>query len=75
MKKLKLLADLVAARRQVGANQSEFWSRFGVTQSGGSRYESGRNIPDPIRILIWLHDNGRITDKDLDDARKGLSKK
>lgn len=33
-------------------NQSEFWNRVGVTQSGGSRYESGRNVPMPVRILL-----------------------
>ncbi len=55
MKKSKLLADVVAARRASGLNQSEFWSRFGVTQSGGSRYESGRNIPKPLKTLMWLY--------------------
>lgn len=39
-------------RRQLGLNQSEFWSRVGVTQSGGSRYESGRNMPKPVRELV-----------------------
>ena len=29
-------------RVKAGLNQSQFWSRIGVTQSGGSRYESGR---------------------------------
>lgn len=41
-------------RRQLGLNQSEFWSRVGVTQSGGSRYESGRNMPKPVRELVRL---------------------
>lgn len=41
-------------RRLAGLNQSEFWSRIGVTQSGGSRYESGRCIPKPVRTLITL---------------------
>jgi len=41
-------------RRLAGLNQSEFWSRIGVTQSGGSRYESGRTIPKPVRTLITL---------------------
>lgn len=39
-------------RRQLGLNQNEFWSRLGVTQSGGSRYESGRSIPRPVQALI-----------------------
>ncbi|MEN6079300.1 MULTISPECIES: helix-turn-helix transcriptional regulator [Chromobacterium] len=39
-------------RRQTGLNQQQFWSRIGVTQSGGSRYESGRNIPRPVQTLV-----------------------
>ena len=41
-------------RRKHHLNQSEFWSRVGVTQSGGSRYESGRNIPKPVQLLLQL---------------------
>jgi len=41
-------------RRRLGLNQSDFWGRIGVTQSGGSRYESGRNMPRPVRELLRL---------------------
>ena len=41
-------------RRKNGLNQFDFWSRVGVTQSGGSRYESGRNIPRPVQLLLQL---------------------
>lgn len=41
-------------RRKLGLNQQQFWSKIGVTQSGGSRYESGRNIPKPVRELLRL---------------------
>ena len=41
-------------RRKLGLNQQEFWSRIGVTQSGGSRYESGRKIPRPVLALVVL---------------------
>ena len=41
-------------RRKLGLNQSEFWGTIGVTQSGGSRYESGRNMPRPVRELLRL---------------------
>lgn len=41
-------------RRKHQLNQSAFWSRVGVTQSGGSRYESGRNIPLPVQVLLQL---------------------
>jgi transcriptional regulator with XRE-family HTH domain len=57
-KKLKLTLNTPDAlkeyRRKHNLNQSEFWSRVGVTQSGGSRYESGRNIPRPVQILLQL---------------------
>lgn len=41
-------------RRRLGLNQEEFWTRIGVTQSGGSRYESGREMPKPVRELLRL---------------------
>jgi len=41
-------------RRKLGLNQQQFWSQIGVTQSGGSRYESGRNMPKPVRELLRL---------------------
>ena len=43
-----------AIRRKLGLNQQQFWSTLGVTQSGGSRYESGRNMPKPVRELLRL---------------------
>ena len=39
-------------RKQLGMNQHDFWSLIGVTQSGGSRYESGRNMPKPVAELL-----------------------
>jgi transcriptional regulator with XRE-family HTH domain len=41
-------------RDNLGLNQHEFWSRIGVTQSGGSRYESGRKIPKPTAMLLTI---------------------
>jgi transcriptional regulator with XRE-family HTH domain len=41
-------------RRRLGLNQEEFWTQIGVTQSGGSRYESGRDMPKPVRELLRL---------------------
>lgn len=57
-------------RRRLGMNQQEFWGMIGVTQSGGSRYESGRNMPRPVRELLRLvHverlDLGRIRKDDM----------
>src|SRR5438309_7131193 len=58
-------------RRSLGLNQHEFWTRIGVTQSGGSRYESGRSMPKPVRELLRLvHveriDLGRVKKEDFD---------
>jgi transcriptional regulator with XRE-family HTH domain len=68
------LKDLGGYRKTNGLNQSQFWSRFGVTQSGGSRYESGRNLPRPVAMLVWLREKGRITDQDLEEALKAIKK-
>lgn len=46
--------DAKALRIKTGKNQTAFWSPLGVTQSGGSRYESGRNIPEPVRKLLVI---------------------
>lgn len=63
--------DAREIRRKLGMNQQEFWSLIGVTQSGGSRYESGRNIPRPVQHLLRLvHvervDIGRIRREELE---------
>jgi predicted transcriptional regulator len=46
--------DVCELRRRLGLNQHKFWTPIGVTQSGGSRYESGRNMPKPVRELVRL---------------------
>lgn len=46
--------DVREMRKKLGLNQADFWSRLSVTQSGGSRYESGRSIPGPVRLLLHL---------------------
>lgn len=69
-KKKADFSNIAAERKKKGINQKDFWTRYGVTQSGGSRYESGRNIPRPLSILLSLHRSGKISDKDLADALK-----
>jgi hypothetical protein len=69
------LNDILSYRKALAENQSTFWQRFGVTQSGGSRYESGRNIPKPVRLLISLYAAGKITDEDLIVAAGGKVKR
>ena len=46
--------DAREIRRKLGLNQQQFWSKVGVTQSGGSRYEHGRNMPRPVQQLLRL---------------------
>ena len=41
-------------RHRLGLNQRQFWSAVGVTQSGGSRYESGRDMPRSVSELLRL---------------------
>ncbi len=43
-----------ALRDRLGLDQQQFWSRVGVTQSGGSRYEAGRRLPKPVAELLRL---------------------
>ena len=47
-------AEIKAVRQKHAMNQSQFWGRVGVTQSGGSRYESERNIPVPVQLLLHI---------------------
>lgn len=54
MKQFEVIANPREIRRKLGLNQSEFWGSLGVTQSGGSRYESGREMPKPVRELLRL---------------------
>lgn len=49
-------------------NQTEFWRRFGVTQSTGSRFEKGMQLPASVAILVWLYLENRISDRDLHSA-------
>ena len=54
MKKIgkNLVFDAKRIRHRLGLNQQEFWSRIGVAQSCGSRYESGRRMPKPVQELL-----------------------
>jgi transcriptional regulator with XRE-family HTH domain len=54
---MKLLDKVInprEIRRKLGLNQQDFWTKIGVTQSGGSRYESGRKMPKPVKELLRL---------------------
>lgn len=62
----KMLNDIRAYREDQGEKQTEFWPKFGITQSGGSRYENGQRIPAPTAILMALVANGHISNEELE---------
>jgi len=64
MKMFEKIQNPREIRLRLGMNQQEFWGRIGVTQSGGSRYESGRNMPKPVRELL------RVVHLDQIDLKK-----
>lgn len=41
-------------RKKLELNQQDFWSAVWVTQSGGSRYESGRAVPRQVVEQVRL---------------------
>lgn len=61
------IRDLRKARRE---SQSKFWKRFGVTQSTGSRFEQGLGIPVSVAILVKLYLEGKVSEGDLQRARR-----
>ncbi len=58
-------AELKRLRISKRESQEKFWGRFGVTQSSGSRFETGLGIPPPVAILVKLYVKGRLSDGDL----------
>lgn len=52
-------------RKQKAESQHKFWSRFGVTQSSGSRFETGLPPPRPVLILLELYASGTLEDHDM----------
>ena len=51
---MKTGSEAKKARLTKNLNQGQFWGAIGVTQSGGSRYESGRTIPAPVQKLLLI---------------------
>ncbi len=45
---------IVELRKMLGLSQSAFWGRLSVTQSGGCRYEMGREIPPTVMAMLRL---------------------
>jgi hypothetical protein len=65
-------AFIIAYRKKKKESQRRFWARFGVTQSRGSRFESGAEIPAPVSILLGLYFTKTVSDADLGRADRVL---
>lgn len=66
MRDMALMRDLRYLMRE---SQTQFWHRFGVGQSSGSRFERGMPVPQPILLLVRLYVLRVISDQDLKLAR------
>jgi hypothetical protein len=62
-----LIREYRIAKRE---SQRRFWGRFGVTQSRGSRFELGKEIPVPVLMLLRLYWKGIVSKGDLCWARQ-----
>ncbi|MQY50772.1 helix-turn-helix domain-containing protein [Rhodocyclus gracilis] len=62
--------DALAIRKEKQLNQAQFWGPIGVSQSGGSRYESGRKLPKPIQLLLAIaHGSEAVSRKAVAEIR------
>ncbi|MCG2584147.1 DNA-binding transcriptional regulator [Massilia sp. TS11] len=59
-----------ALRKSRCETQADFWRRFGVTQSCGSRIEQGGVLAPSLAILIALYVADAVSDADLDAAQR-----
>eukprot|EP01037_Dinobryon_pediforme_P026137 gene26137-28550_t len=60
-------------RTNKNENQTQFWRRFGVTQSRGSRFEKGEDVPMSVAMLIELYFQEKVSDSDLISALHNIS--
>lgn len=65
----------LALYRILEEGQATFWRRFGVTQSGGSRFESGHSLPRPLDLLMTFYSLGVIDDEALNHTRRLIEKR
>ena len=71
---LKVFANVAEYRKKLGVNQQNFWPSLGVTQSGGSCYKSGRNLPKPVAVLQTLRETGKAKKADIEAALIAIQK-
>ena len=60
-----------AVRLRVARNQSqtEFWSKFGISQACASRIECTSQVPGPVYILLCLYLSGGLDESALHCAQ------
>ena len=63
----KINPRVIRAKR--AENQVEFWSRVSVSQSSGSRFESGMPMPRPVQTLFQI---AYGTQRERNDALRSL---
>jgi len=56
----------ISLRLDQKQSQTEFWSRFGISQACASRIECTSQVPAPVYILLRLYLSGRLQESDLD---------
>ncbi len=64
--------ELKTMRKELGRNQRDFWSMFGVSQPLGSRFEKDIKPSVPVAMLVWLRAQQKLSDQDLSEALAAL---
>jgi predicted transcriptional regulator len=64
--------ELKNMRKELGRNQRDFWSMFGVSQPLGSRFEKDITPSVPVAMLVWLRAQQKLSDQDLTEALSAL---
>lgn len=64
--------ELKSMRKELGRNQRDFWSMFGVSQPLGSRFEKDITPSVPVAMLVWLRAQQKLSDQDLTEALSAL---
>ena len=64
--------ELKSIRKELGRNQRDFWSMFGVSQPLGSRFEKDITPSVPVAMLVWLRTQQKLSDQDLSEALSAL---
>lgn len=80
MSEPKLLCEsgksVLELRKRLAMSQAVFWRHVGVTQSGGSRYESGRTPPKQVLwALHFVYGSEKEAQELLAQLRQPVTKK